>query len=121
LVIGRITRVDVPVLCERLRVLVDGSELDVVACDVGALGADLAALEALARLQLTARQLGCRVRLRHASRELEALLAFCGLGAVLPSDRLRLGPSGQTEDGNRRGVSRNELSPMIRPAEISIT
>ncbi len=51
-----------------------------------AVAADLAVVEALTRLQLTARRLGCRVRLCEASRELEALLALCGLGEVLPSD-----------------------------------
>jgi hypothetical protein len=50
-------------------------------CDVGAVRAiDVAVLDALARLQLTARRLGLRVVLRHASAELLDLLDFTGVG-----------------------------------------
>ena len=42
------------------------------------------AVEALARLRLTARRLGCGLRLRGPSRALEQVLAFCGLCDVLP-------------------------------------
>jgi hypothetical protein len=41
-------------------------------------------VDALARLQLAARQHGCQVRLRHASSELFELVAFMGLRDVLP-------------------------------------
>ena len=40
---------------------------------------DAVTIDALARLQLTARRLGCRLRLRHASPELRELVAFMGL------------------------------------------
>src|ERR1700757_3973414 len=91
-VAGAPARADVPVLCERLRALAAGHAgrgVDFVACDVGALVADLAGGEALVRLQLTAGRLGCRIRLRDASRELEALLALCGLAEVLPVEGAR--------------------------------
>jgi len=91
MVIGAVTRADVPLLCERLRLLVDESSVDVVDCDVRSLAADVAAVETLAHLQLTARRLGCRIRLRRPSHELEALLGLCGLNEVLPTGGLRVG------------------------------
>jgi anti-anti-sigma regulatory factor len=84
-VIGAITHADVPALCERLRDLVEGRPVEVVVCEVGALAADLLAVEALARLQLTAQRCGCRIRLCEASRELETLLELCGLGETWAS------------------------------------
>jgi hypothetical protein len=54
-----------------------------IVCDVGALPPDATAIDTLARLQLTARRLGLEVRLRHASGELQDLLAFAGLADVL--------------------------------------
>jgi hypothetical protein len=61
-------------------------------CDVRALPADAAAVDALARLQLAARRAGVELRLRHASAELRCLIAFTGLGEVL-----RVEPEGQAE------------------------
>ncbi|MBA2461840.1 MAG: hypothetical protein H0V45_08780 [Actinobacteria bacterium] len=66
-------------------------------CDVGALLADAGTIDALARLQLTARRLGFEIRLRHASHELQELLAFVGL-----DDVLRLEPRGQAEEREER-------------------
>jgi anti-anti-sigma regulatory factor len=81
---GSVAPADVQALCERLRGLLDGGGAEVAVCDVGALSdADVVAIQALARLQLTARRLGCRVELRGASPELRALLAFLGLADVL--------------------------------------
>jgi len=54
-----------------------------IVCDVGALASDVGAVDALARLQLIARRLGLEIRLRHASGELQELLAFVGLRDVL--------------------------------------
>jgi hypothetical protein len=57
----------------------------VVVCDVGGVSdADLETVEALARLQLTARRLGGKVWLRHASVELRELLHLAGLEGVVP-------------------------------------
>ena len=80
---GAIERTDVPLLCERLRALVEQHDLDLIDCHVGAILVDLVAVEALARLQLTARRHGCRMRLVDGSRELESLLVLCGLDEVL--------------------------------------
>jgi hypothetical protein len=54
-----------------------------IVCDVGALAPDVAAVDALARLQLTARRLGHEILLRDASTELQELLDFVGLRDVL--------------------------------------
>jgi hypothetical protein len=82
--LASISQADVPVVCEWLRALIGASDADLVVCDVGDLQADLVAVEALARLRLTACRLGCGLRLRGSSRALEQLLAFCGLCDVLP-------------------------------------
>ena len=58
----------------------------IVICDVGGLEADAVSVDALARLQLAAGRRGCRVLLRHASRELLALVTFMGLRDVLRTD-----------------------------------
>ena len=54
-----------------------------IVCDVGALAPDAAAVDALARLQLSARRLGHEILLRDASTELQELLEFVGLHDVL--------------------------------------
>jgi hypothetical protein len=74
---------DVTRLCSRLTELVRGSDAEVVVCDVRELAADARSIDALARLQLTARRLGRRIRLHGTSRELDALLSFCGLADVV--------------------------------------
>ena len=81
---GRIEPADIPALCERVRVALVASTADVVVCDVGALTApDCVAVDALARLQLTARRLGRRLVLRDVSPDLQALLCFAGLREVV--------------------------------------
>ena len=78
---GRIERADVPALCERVRLAQGTNGADIVVCDVAALtDPDCVAVDALARVQLTVRRLGCRLRLRGVSPELRALLCFVGLG-----------------------------------------
>ncbi len=73
-------------------------DTDEIICDVSAMSADLATIEALARLRLSARRLGCALRLRGASDELAQLVVFCGLGDVLPCEPLLQGSFGQTEE-----------------------
>jgi ABC-type transporter Mla MlaB component len=73
-------RTDVPALCDRARDLMEGRHDEVLECDVAAMRIpDLDTVDALARVGLTARQLGSEVRLRGASVELLELLAMCGL------------------------------------------
>jgi ABC-type transporter Mla MlaB component len=96
---GPIERADVAELCERVRLLLASSNAKLVICDVRALTKpDAATVDALARLQLTARRLGSQVRLRHACGALQDLLALVGLSEVVPlSPASRLEPRGQAE------------------------
>lgn len=56
----------VPALCERVRVLLTVGVVEVITCEVGGLTEpDPGAVDALARLQLTARRLGRSIRLRN--------------------------------------------------------
>jgi ABC-type transporter Mla MlaB component len=81
---GPIARADLPGLCTRVCALLSDSGAGVARCDVRGIEPDAVAVDALARLQLAAQRHGCRVRLRHASRELRELVAFMGLTDVLP-------------------------------------
>ncbi|MGH3665120.1 MAG: STAS domain-containing protein [Egibacteraceae bacterium] len=93
-----IPRADIPLLCERVRVLLEGSGAAAVLCDVGGLDdPDAGTIDALARLQLTARRLGRQIRLRYASRELQELLALTGLRDVVPLCGLSVEPGQQSE------------------------
>lgn len=51
---------------------------------------DAGTIDAMARMQLTARRLGRRVRLLDASGELKDLLALTGLSDVVPCEELSL-------------------------------
>ena len=82
---GPIERSDLPGLCDRVCALFGRTSPSVAFCDVSDVPADAVTVDALARLQLAARRHGCRVRLRHASRELRELVAFMGLEDVLPN------------------------------------
>ena len=73
-----------------LRDVLERSDAGVVVCDVRALRADATTIEALARLQLTARRLGRRIRLLRASPDLDRLVSFVGLADVLPCYALNL-------------------------------
>lgn len=80
---GRVSPADVPRLCEELSARLTGADATEAICDVGGLtDANLAAVNAVACLQLTARRLGSRIRLRNAGPELRALLDLVGLGEV---------------------------------------
>ncbi|NBM16330.1 STAS domain-containing protein [Streptomyces sp. GC420] len=82
---GTLTRRSAPELCARLDALAEASPAEVVVCDVGAVTRpDLGAVEALARLHVTARRRGRRIRLRNPSAALLELLDLSGLLQVLP-------------------------------------
>ena len=78
-----VSRADLNAACERLHALAGGGDVDAVACDVSELAAELAAVDALARLALVARRLGCPLKVRRASPELRDLVELCGLGDAL--------------------------------------
>jgi anti-anti-sigma regulatory factor len=98
---GPLTPADAAALCERARSELERSGAEVLVCDVAALThADAGTIEALARLQLTARRLGRRIRLRDPSPELADLLDLFGLAEVL-----RVEPGRQPEEREQpRGV-----------------
>lgn len=82
---GPVTREEVPGLCEDVRALLGtgcgGGRDPVVVCDVAGLGPPgLGAVELLARLQLTARRAGGRIRLRDPAPALLAFLHLVGIG-----------------------------------------
>ena len=82
-----IARADIPELCERARKRLEHGTGRVVICDAGAVTTpDAVAVDAVARLQLTAKRVGCELRLRHACAELEELIALAGLTDVVPVD-----------------------------------
>jgi ABC-type transporter Mla MlaB component len=98
---------DVPGLCARVQRRAAESDAEVIVCDVhGLVRADVLTVHALARLQLTARRLGRRVRLLDPPAELRDLLRFVGLDEALPAARgLGVEPLGQAEEREEpRGV-----------------
>ena len=68
-------------------------------CDVGALAPDALSIDALARLQLTAKRNGVHLQLTGASPELAALLAFAGLAGVLGLEASRKAKEGEERGG----------------------
>jgi anti-anti-sigma regulatory factor len=110
---GRIDRADIPELCDRTRAALETEPADRLVCDVGAVVApDAVTVDALARIQLTARRLGRRVWLRHASPELEDLLALMGLSDAVPvSEASGLEVKRYTEERKVRGGVEEEADP----------
>lgn len=96
-----LTRADIPRLCERLDRLLGGAgaAAEPVVVQAGEhCAADLVTVEALARLRLTARRRGRRIRLDGARGELRDLLAWTGLddggNPAAPPPEGRLPPPG---------------------------
>ncbi|MEW2069536.1 STAS domain-containing protein [Streptomyces sp. NPDC007346] len=108
-VAGHVTRDAVPALCTELENLLNDPRgaapgpaapdpaapdpATTVECDVGGVDrADLALVEAVARLALVARRAGRQLRLRRVGPELQALLDLVGLADVVgleePEDRV---------------------------------
>ena len=117
-VAGPVGRGDIPRLCERLHTLLRKSEGGPVICDVAALGhPDAVTLDALARLQLTARRLGSRIWLRNAGPELRGLLALTGLADVLP---LWPGSGLQVRGQAEEGEEPVGVEERIEPDDLSL-
>lgn len=110
---AHLERTDIPVLCERARLLLEGTDADRLVCNVGSiLDPDAVTVDALARLQLTARRLGRQVGLEHASPQLRGLLAFMGLSGVVPlSARSGLEVGRKTEEREEMGRVEEEADP----------
>jgi ABC-type transporter Mla MlaB component len=82
---GPLRRPDLPGLFTRVCAQMAAAQPRVVLCEVSECDADVVALAALTRLQLAARRRGCEVRLRGATGEMLALVAFLGLETALPN------------------------------------
>ncbi len=116
---GSIAYADLSDLCRRARSLLEGSGADLVICDVGGLvEPDAVAVDALARLQVTALGCGCRVRFRHVSAGLRGLLHLMGLNDVLCSDAApsasgssAVEPQGQAKHGEEALGVQEERDP----------
>jgi hypothetical protein len=90
-------------LCGPVASYVRRSGTSVVVCRARALGADVATLDALARLHLTGARAGFLLRISDASDGLRGLAAFLGFDVVLrflPSD---VEARGQSEQGEQPG------------------
>ena len=116
---GSISRAEIPGLCDRVRIWLEISSSEQLVCDVGSLvDPDAVAVDALARLKLTARRRGCDVRLRNAREDLQQLIALMGLANVVPvvSPDLSVEPGRQSEDREERGGVEEEADPADPPA-----
>ncbi|MER7680060.1 STAS domain-containing protein [Streptomyces sp. NPDC096934] len=77
---GPVTRDEVPRLCADVCARLAATGGGVVVCDVARLGQPgLATVDALARMELAARRMGGRIRLRGPAPPLRALLDLVGL------------------------------------------
>ena len=110
---GSISRGDLPGLSRRASSLLEDNDVDLIVCDVGTLvEPDAITVDALARLQLAAVRSGRRVRVRHASGELQKLLALMGLGDVVPlCDGAGIESEGQTEEREETRRVEEEADP----------
>ena len=117
-VIGTVIgRSDIPALCARAHVVLEAIDVDSLVCDVGAIvEPDAVTIDAIARLQLTARRLGRRIQLRDASGRLLELLAFVGLSEVLPlSPPSGIETRGQAEEREQAGRLEKERDSADPP------
>lgn len=103
---GSIERAEIPRLCRHLRELIENTGCRFVVCDVGAIAEpDAVTLDALARLQLTARRADNELRLRHPPGELQELLELAGLAEIVPLAAEFVVVEGEPEQGEEpRGV-----------------
>ena len=85
LVVDSLDPHEVPDLIEGLGPGIVRGDSTIILCDLARLAdADMATVDALARLALRARRMGCAVTLRDPSTELLELVGLAGLGEVLP-------------------------------------
>ena len=76
-------REDLPGLFERTCALLAEHEPGLVRCDVSGLPADAVSLDALAKLKLVTKRLGCELDLHGETPDLGRFIAFAGLDRVL--------------------------------------
>jgi ABC-type transporter Mla MlaB component len=113
---GRVVRADLLHVCERLSAMLKESNAELVVCDVGALVEyDIGTLDALARVALTARQAGRRLRLLNASSRLHELLDFAGLNEVMEPGGSGVEPSREPKERKEAGGVEEEDDPRDPP------
>lgn len=111
-------RADVPVLSEHLAALVRDTPADVVICDVRAITRpDASTIDVLARLQLTARRLGCGIRLFGAHPRLRDLLMLTGLSEVLPVLSVELVEAGREPEEREDPV---DVQERVDPGDLVV-
>jgi ABC-type transporter Mla MlaB component len=113
---GRLDRAGIPALCQQVGAMLDGHDAEPLVCDVAAIRMpDAVTVDALARIQLTARRHGRRITLRDASRELQELLDLMGLGDVIPcGEGSGIEATRQTEEREQGGSVEEEGDPADR-------
>jgi anti-anti-sigma regulatory factor len=114
---GALARAEIPALCEQAHRVLASGNADRLICDVGAVALpDAVTIDALARLQLTARRLGRDIGLCHASGELRELLDLAGLSEVIPlsagSGIDARGQAEQREEGRGVQEERDPADPI---------
>jgi len=82
---GRIDRDEAAAIGARVRGLLVGRGANLLICDLGSLiDPDAATIDAICRIKLVARRLGCRVQLRATPPRLAELIDLVGLAEVRP-------------------------------------
>jgi hypothetical protein len=82
-----IDRASIPGLCAGLRFALETNPAGLVICETAGIDdPDIPTVEALARLHLTAKRLGCRFVLRDPAAELADLLELAGLSRLVGVD-----------------------------------
>lgn len=70
-------------LCTTVRAVLEARGAQVVTCDAAGAAADLRLVDALARMHVTARRLGCGIRVRGAAPSVALIVELAGLAGVL--------------------------------------
>jgi ABC-type transporter Mla MlaB component len=95
--------------------LVRTSRVDRVVCDLGGVvRADAAAVDAVCRIRLTARRLGCGLRLSSVPADLRELLELMGLCEALDGSSA-VDVEGQSEEGEHASRVEEERDPADPP------
>ena len=106
---GPVARSDVPGLCERFAAAVAAGGGGPVVVDLRALDRPgPTAVEAVSRLALTARRLGCRVSFTGVDDGLRRVLGFLGLAEILSPELAGPGEPGVDRGARRQAVGEPE-------------
>ena len=82
-VMGPLSLTDLARLCGDFAQLIETTGATSAVCDVGYADPDAVIVDALAQIRLLARERGCTVEIRGASKQLRELVAFMGLQGIL--------------------------------------